>query len=77
MYRITGDQLLWKRRLHCDMLSWATLDHLTHPRVYEEVRSDLSYKQMYMLLWDTIGISVSKNTYRVATNFVREKIFAD
>ena len=49
MHRIVGDQLLWKCRLHCDMLSWATLDHLTHPGVYEEVGSDLSYKEMYVI----------------------------
>ena len=47
MHRVTTDQLLWRHRLYHDVLTFQTLDHLTHPSVYEEVESDLSYKEMY------------------------------
>lgn len=40
------DDLLWRRRLQLDRLTWSQVSHVTNPQVYTDAASELSYKEM-------------------------------
>ena len=43
---VMSDELLWRKKLWMDAGAWPVLGHLSHPKVYEDVESDMSYEQM-------------------------------
>lgn len=43
---LTSDELLWRRKLGEDSRQWEVVSHLSHPKVYQEVSSDLSAQEM-------------------------------
>ncbi|XP_022087183.1 F-box only protein 4-like isoform X2 [Acanthaster planci] len=47
-HSLCSDQLLWKDALEKDKLCWRRVDHRSNPALYEEVNSDLTYKEIYM-----------------------------
>lgn len=46
MYSVTSDELLWRKKLREDSRHWEVVSHLSHPKVYQEVSSDLSSQEM-------------------------------
>ena len=40
------DDILWKRRLECDVKHWNTIGHSTNPEMYKECQSDWTFKEM-------------------------------
>lgn len=42
------DDILWKRRLECDVKHWNTIGHSTNPEMYKECQSDWTFKEIYL-----------------------------
>ena len=50
-YNIANDNLLWEKKLEKDSVKWEMIDHLSHPDTYKEVNTELSFKEMYVLIF--------------------------
>lgn len=44
--RLTSDELLWQNLLNNDMQKWSQISHVTNPRMYLEINSEWSCKEM-------------------------------
>ncbi|XP_050402109.1 F-box only protein 4 [Patella vulgata] len=45
---LATDDLLWHQRLDWDLPKWEVLSFTTNPKMYQEVNSEWSYKEIYM-----------------------------
>ncbi|KAH9515362.1 hypothetical protein Btru_014251 [Bulinus truncatus] len=46
--QLTCDDLLWHHLLKKDVRSWAQISHMTNPKMYQEVNSEWSQKEIYL-----------------------------
>ncbi|BFY99993.1 hypothetical protein BsWGS_03033 [Bradybaena similaris] len=46
--RLTSDELLWQSLLKNDMQKWSQISHVTNPRMYLEINSEWSCKEIYL-----------------------------
>lgn len=46
--QLTCDDLLWKNLLQKDIKSWTQISHMTNPKMYQEVNSEWSQKEIYL-----------------------------
>lgn len=45
---LLSDDILWRRRLAVDRLTWPQISHVTNPQIYTEAASDFSFKEIYL-----------------------------
>ncbi|CAL1543841.1 unnamed protein product [Lymnaea stagnalis] len=46
--QLTCDNLLWKHLLQQDLTRWTQISHMTNPKMYQEVNSEWSQKEIYL-----------------------------
>ncbi|XP_013078974.2 F-box only protein 4-like [Biomphalaria glabrata] len=46
--QLTCDDLLWRHLLQKDVKSWSQISHMTNPKMYQEVNSEWSLKEIYL-----------------------------